>query len=356
MHDPTDGSWFDDVPVLGHAIDDLADVFHDVRSFLVGRLPGVGLPELEGLHDVFHVGEGTEHHWGEHHGPLHLNDRDVDLGPGHAASIVADHGLAPGHVVGAGAESDHIGPATASWSAAFAVLDAPSSMAAFPDGRFDPDHRDVDVSLDHGVHGHPMADAIYHQAQASHNDCLPTSAAMVATEILGVHVPQSEIVALAVERGLLGDGGVTLEGGAQLLEHFGLRAEVQTGSMDSLRGLLDADKQIIIGLDADDLHGDGDRPFHDELVMGHAVVITGIDDDAGLVYLNDPGLSDGAGVSISIADFADAWRDGHNAMVVVDAPDDPTFVAGAEHAVPADLGDLSLVDLILLPLRLAPDR
>ena len=173
---------------------------------------------------------------------------------------------------------------------------------------------------DDAIHGDPMAEIPYHQAQVGPNDCLPTSVAMVLSEITGSEVPQGDLVDLANELNLLGPTGMSMEGGLQLLEHYGVDAEVQSGSMDDLRTMLDNGDPIIIGLDSDDLYGEGDAPFSDDLVAGHAVVITGIDDEAGVVYINDPGFPDGAGVAISIEAFEDAWVDAGNTMIVAEAP------------------------------------
>lgn len=224
---------------------------------------------------------------------------------------------------------------------------------------FDPTSPTVDPGVEPtegDVHGDPMAEIPYHQAQVSDNDCLPTSVAMVATEALGVDVPQADLVALADELELLGPDGMSLDGGVTLLEQYGLDAEVQAGSLDDLRTLLDAGTPVIIGLDADDLYGQGDQPFADDFAMGHAVVITGIDDEAGLVYINDPGFPDGAGVAVSIDEFEDAWIDGGNSMIVVDAPDaagaETMTGSGTEALSGGDESGLGLVDLVLLPLRL----
>ncbi|MDO8362717.1 MAG: C39 family peptidase [Actinomycetota bacterium] len=186
---------------------------------------------------------------------------------------------------------------------------------------------------DDSVHGEPMAEIPYHQAQVGPNDCLPTSVAMVLTEITGTEVPQGDVVDLANELGLLGENGMTLEGGLALFEHYGVEAEVQTGSVDDLRTMLDSGTEVVIGLDSDDLYGTGDEPFADDLVAGHAVVITGIDDEAGLVYINDPGFPDGAGVAIPIEQFEDAWADAGNGMIVAtDSGDDVTEAGEAGSA------------------------
>jgi len=164
---------------------------------------------------------------------------------------------------------------------------------------------------------------------------------------------------------------MSIEGGLALLDHWGVEAEVQTGSIDELRTLLDADTPVIIGLDADDLYGAGDSPFADDLVSGHAVVITGIDDEAGLVYINDPGFPDGAGVAISIEAFEDAWQDADHTMIVAEAGgtdtssgDDAEDLTSAGSAGNEQVEDISglhgeddgivgrIASLVLLPFNL----
>ena len=210
---------------------------------------------------------------------------------------------------------------------------------------------------DDSVHGDPMAEIPYHQAQAGANDCLPTSVAMVLSEITGAEVPAGDVVDLANELGLLGETGMSLEGGLALLDHYGIDAEVQTSDIDGLRTMLDAGTPVIIGLDSDDLYGTGDSPFADDLVAGHAVVITGIDDEAGVVYINDPGFPDGAGVAISIEAFEDAWADSDHSMIVAEAGAATAGDTAAEEEVGGLVGSdesmlASIARFVLLPFDL----
>lgn len=226
------------------------------------------------------------------------------------------------------------------------VTDGPFSE--FDDGTTD-DTTDDDTTddVDDSVHGDPMAEIPYHQAQAGANDCLPTSVAMILSEVTGADVPAGDVTDLANELGLLGESGMSLEGGLALFDHYGVDAEVQTGSMDQLRTMLDSDTPVIIGLDSDDLYGAGDGPFADDMVAGHAVVITGIDDEAGLVYINDPGFPDGAGVAISIEAFEDAWTDADHGMIVAEDNSDTTADTGSDTDTDAgqagNVGDEELV-------------
>ena len=189
------------------------------------------------------------------------------------------------------------------------------------------DHTDGDNTDDDTIHGDPQAEIEFHQTQGAENTCLPTSVSMVATELLGEHVDQADVAQMAEDHGFMGESGMSMDGGVTLLNDLGLDAELHTGgTMDDLRTALDGDTDVIIGLDAADLYNGDGGPFDQGMLSGHAVVITGIDDEAGVVYINDPAFPDGAGVEIPIAQFEDAWTDSDHAMISVadPTPDDTT--------------------------------
>ena len=180
---------------------------------------------------------------------------------------------------------------------------------------------------DDGIHGDPQAEIEFHQTQGADNTCLPTSVSMVATELLGEHVDQADVAQMAEDHGFMGESGMSMDGGVTLLNDLGLDAELRTGgTMDDLRTALDGDTDVIIGLDAADLYSGDGGPFDQGMLSGHAVVITGIDDEAGVVYINDPAFPDGAGVEIPIEQFDDAWTDSDHSMITVadPTPDDDT--------------------------------
>ena len=103
-----------------------------------------------------------------------------------------------------------------------------------------------------------------------------------------------------------------------VVRQFGTRGQVETGTLDDLATALDSGEEIVVGLDAADLYYEGGGPFDPGLESAHAVVITGIDDEAGLVYINDPWFSDGGGVAIPVEDFLDGWEDSDNVMIVTE--------------------------------------
>lgn len=176
----------------------------------------------------------------------------------------------------------------------------------------------VDPPSEDSIHGDPMAEIEYHQAQPGPVDCVPTSISMVLSELTGETVPASAVIATAHEMGVMTESGMYPEGAVDLLSEFGVEAEVETGTIEDLTAAMDAGEEVVVALDAADLYYGSGGPFDPGLEMGHAVVITGIDTEAGVIYVNDPGFTDGAGVAIPVDDFLDGWADADNVMIVVD--------------------------------------
>lgn len=213
-----------------------------------------------------------------------------------------------------------------------------------------------DETADDGVHGEPRADVEYHQVQPGPVDCLPTSVSMALSEITGTTVPADELVAMATEEGFMTDSGMAAGDAVTLFENYGVEAEATSGTVDDLRAALDAGEPVIVGIDSADVYSGGGGPFDPGMESGHAVVVTGIDNGPpGVLYINDPGFPDGAGVEIPLELFEDAWEDSENTMVVATAGEDAAETAAAEESVGATTGaegdDVSLVKrLILLPM------
>ena len=86
--------------------------------------------------------------------------------------------------------------------------------------------------------------------------------------------------------------------------------------------------KVIVGLDGGELYNQD--WFGEDLInpygADHAVMVTGIDmrnPDQPMVVLNDPGIPEGAGVSVPLEQFLDAWEDSGNRYVATDhAPND----------------------------------
>lgn len=219
-----------------------------------------------------------------------------------------------------------------------------------PEAELDEGTDTEDQNDDDGIHGDPRSDIEYHQAQPGPVDCLPTSVAMVISEVTGTEVAADDLVSMANELEMMNEQGMAAPDALTLLENHGVDAELTSGTVDGLRASLDSGDPIIVGIDAADLYSGGGGPFDPGMESGHAVVVTGIDDGPpGVVYINDPGFPDGGGVEIPLDDFVDAWEDSDNTMVVATTGDDlgsDGTVATAEDSGAAE----SIRRILLLPL------
>ena len=85
--------------------------------------------------------------------------------------------------------------------------------------------------------------------------------------------------------------------------------------------------------------GIGSQP--DSGTADHAVVVTGVDSDNGVVYLNDCGVPNGAAEAVPISVFEQAWATSQHAMVCTDGgaaavTADPNNVPGPAATPSAD--------------------
>lgn len=214
---------------------------------------------------------------------------------------------------------------------------------------FATDSPDLPETGDPGIHGDPRAEIEYHTVQPGPVDCLPTSVSMVLSEVTGQHVPAEDVVRLANEKGFMTDTGMSAENSLELLRSYGVDAQLETGTIDSLRQALDNGDKVIIGLDSDDLYNGGGGPFDQGLVSGHAVELTGIDDGPpAMIYINDPGFPDGAGVQIPVDQFEDAWQDADHVMVVAPGPGEATVEVGGATDAAAMVEKIRLLPITLV--------
>jgi hypothetical protein len=205
------------------------------------------------------------------------------------------------------------------------------------------------------LHGDPVAELEWAQVQSENGYCVPVSVAMVVSELTGTLHGELELVNRALELGVLyGEPGnwlgMTAEGAVALIRSYGLDAEVEYGSVDTLRDFLDEGRDIILMVDADEIwYGDDDANPAD-VGMDHALVITAIDDATGIVYLNDPGQPEGPGFELSVTALNDAWADGGHQLVVTEVVPAPLGQAVREGAeAPVEAG------FVLLPVVIAAD-
>ena len=97
---------------------------------------------------------------------------------------------------------------------------------------------------------------------------------------------------------------------------------IEQGNITELEHLLDENRSSVLSVDLKDLPLWGETAAPEGSpgdAADHAVVITGIDTDKGLVYLNDPGHPEGREETLTIDQLEQAWNDGNHTMIVTDS-------------------------------------
>ncbi|MGK2879523.1 MAG: C39 family peptidase [Mycobacterium sp.] len=182
-----------------------------------------------------------------------------------------------------------------------------------------------------GVYGE--SEAQYWQYQEVNGLCGPTSAAIILSEQLGAEVPFTDVAQTAVDLGIIAEydngefSGTFAHGMVDVFAEYGVEATVEYGDLPTLEGFLEEGRDVMVAVDAFEIWG-GD----DSVTSNHYLVVTEIDEQNGIVTLNDPGTPDGAAMEVPLETFVDAWADGSNEMIV-------TATAGEGDDGFVDLGD-----------------
>jgi hypothetical protein len=176
--------------------------------------------------------------------------------------------------------------------------------------------------------GDPDDMAGWHTAQ-NYDDCALMSAADVVGQMTGDAPSEEEIIDYAqstpsvaepgdmiYHQGVTDDdpdAGTVFKDLPIVLAHYGVEGHYVGGSnMDALMGVLRDGGAVIVNLNSQYIWGgDGQKTEPD-----HALVVTGVDTDNGIVHMNDSGSEDGANEQVSIDTFTAAWQTSGNEMVV----------------------------------------
>jgi hypothetical protein len=160
-------------------------------------------------------------------------------------------------------------------------------------------------------------------------DCGPMSAADVVGQMTGTEPSEAAIWAAAatmhstVHSGPVSIGlGIAPQDLPKLLAHYGVKATLTDSTTQDQTGLatgrtaleqyLSQGHAVIAGVNAETIWGaPGDTTQAD-----HALVVTGIDTQAGVVHLNDSGIDTGRDEQVPIAVFERAWATSNDMMVV----------------------------------------
>ena len=171
---------------------------------------------------------------------------------------------------------------------------------------------------DDGVYGNSYewnSDWFYQQVDGY---CGPTSVAIIANEFSDAGITDPQVmVDQAYNMGLTQDisEGLYMEDIQTLLDASGVPCETVTSSMDDLAARLDSGCGVIAAVDSGELWGDSADAAGEDNMPDHALVVTEIDTNTGMVTLEDPGNPDGNGTQVPISQFEDAWADSGFQMV-----------------------------------------
>lgn len=167
-----------------------------------------------------------------------------------------------------------------------------------------------------GMVGNPATDAMYYHAQTYSDTCAVVAQQGILKEF-NIELTETQLREIAQKSGWYNPGGGTpINEVGSLLEDFGVGVhQVSEANIHDLIRELQLGHKVIVGLDANEIWEPNENMnplnwWRSELPdAGHAIWLTGIDLDEGLVYMNDSGVPDGQAKAVSIPDFLNAWED-----------------------------------------------
>lgn len=183
--------------------------------------------------------------------------------------------------------------------------------------------------------------------QAANGLCVPASVAQIVAEYTGVPFEsEAQFVDLANEYGLFmvgpdGVPGMTAEGALFLMEQAGVPASlVMSANIDVLESYVDAGHGVVLFVNSSDIwYGEEGAGAAD-----HALVLTEIDQEAGVAVLSDPGTPEGNALTVPLEVLEDAWVDGDHTMLVTETPASGSLAgggAGPDAPMVREAGDLA---------------
>lgn len=269
---------------------------------------------------------------------------------------------ADGYEIGIDSDFNGIEDRTVQLTRAELAQQAPSLLAVLDEAwppETDPTGLDP-AQDDGGLIGNPEAMADQWDYQGFDGACGPASIAQLLSLYTGEDVSRLEVIEAVTAQG---EWTPTSEGQApgmvdtamaDVLDSYGLEADVLHNlTVDDLSGYLADGHGILVTVDASEywspLLGEGDH------AITHVVTVTGIDEQAGIVYLNDTGWPDGAAMEVPLDEFENAWEDGANTAIVIEEsaqdyreengiPLDDRIVQDAETPTTVDDADATPID------------
>lgn len=218
-----------------------------------------------------------------------------------------------------------------------ALLSEGLALSAPEDATFTPTQVDYDEIAE---------ESPYWFEQAANGLCVPASVAQIIAEYTGVTFDsEAAFVEIANEYGLFmvgpdGVPGMTVEGALFLMEQAGVPASlVMSANIDLLESYVDAGHGVVLFVNSSDIwYGEEGAGAAD-----HALVVTDIDQEAGVAVLSDPGTPEGNALTVPLEVLEDAWVDGDHSMLVAESPAPGALSEALDANEAAQVGQVSEV-------------
>ena len=184
----------------------------------------------------------------------------------------------------------------------------------------DSDIVDSDIDDDNdAIVGDPADDMAHWEYQGDTNRCAVFAQMFAIEDLLDIDIDPDELTAMAEENGWFDDGTPPNCVG-KLMEAYGLETHSGSGTVDDIANCLENGGKVIVGLDSSEIWvgPDHEDAYSPGMQADHAVEVIGIDysdPDNPMVILNDSGTPDGAGETVPLDQFMDAWQDSGCFMV-----------------------------------------
>lgn len=171
-----------------------------------------------------------------------------------------------------------------------------------------------------GIEAHDVEEAVEEwHVQENDYSCAVCSQQFIINEFMDLNLTEEQLCKIAEAQGWLNpELGTSPRDVGNLLELFGIDTHTSyEGNMNDIKNTLDQGGRVIVAVDSAVLwnEGYGNYPVYG---MDHAIEVIGIDDSNPndiRVIINDSGIENGGGLTVSYLEFMEAWQPSGGFMV-----------------------------------------
>jgi len=158
----------------------------------------------------------------------------------------------------------------------------------------------------------------------------------------------------------VGADGMTLPQAKEILSHFDVPSHIETPAspqqaITDLANYLHEGRSVILSVNASPIWYGSDTYDNPGGQADHALVVTAINTQTGVVTLSDPGSPTGNEEQVPLSVFMDAWSASHDQMLVSDhaaGTEDGQVWSATEHVAGTVDNGLEKAGFVILPIAL----